>query len=155
MASEKILTFFTGGIENAIIEAGAIGAQAIAFFLCNQRTWNVKDLDEVSVKKFKSTCEDYGFPSNLILPHASYLMNPGSGDKDILAKSRKLMVDGLSRCDRLGIDLYNFHPGSTCGKITIEECIKNIGETINIAHKKTHKAVAGKMKLCYTKSSLF
>lgn len=77
------------------------------------------------------------------MPHASYLMNPGSGDKELLAKSRKLMIDGLSRCDRLGIDLYNFHPGSTCGKISIDDCIKNIAETINIAHSKTKNAIAG------------
>lgn len=134
-----------GGIENAIIEAGAIGAQAVAMFLCNQRTWNVKELDEASVRKFKKACEDYGFPSNLILPHASYLMNPGSGDKELLAKSRKLMIDGLSRCDRLGIDLYNFHPGSTVGKISIDECIANIAETINIALSKTQTAIAGKV----------
>lgn len=145
----EILLLCLGGIENAIIEAGAIGAQAVAIFLCNQRTWNVKELDEASVKKFKKACEDYGFPSHLIVPHASYLMNPGSGDKELLAKSRKLMIDGLSRCDRLGIDLYNFHPGSTCGKISIDECIENIAETINIGHSKTKTAVAGIVKnLC-------
>lgn len=140
----EVWIFCLGGIENAIIEAGAIGAQAVAIFLCNQRTWNVKELDEPSVKKFKKACEDYGFPAHLIVPHASYLMNPGSGDKELLAKSRKLMIDGLSRCDRLGIGLYNFHPGSTCGKISIDECIKNIAETINIGLSKTQTAVAGK-----------
>lgn len=143
VAQLKSHIYCLGGIENAIIEAGAIGAQAVAIFLCNQRTWNVKELDEASVKKFKKACEDYGFPSHLIVPHASYLMNPGSGDSELLGKSRKLMIDGLSRCDRLGIDLYNFHPGSTCGKITVDECIKNIAETINIAHSKTQTAIAG------------
>ncbi|XP_037042473.1 probable endonuclease 4 [Bradysia coprophila] len=138
----------SGGIENAIIEAGAIGAQAAAFFLCNQRTWNVKELDEESVKKFRKVCDDYGFPSHLIVPHASYLMNPGSGDKELLAKSRKLMIDGMDRCDRLGIDLYNFHPGSTCGKISIDECIKNIAESINIAHSKTKSVIAVIENMC-------
>lgn len=102
-------------------------------------------MDENSVEKFKKTCLDYGFPSHLIVPHASYLMNPGSGEKELLEKSRKLMIDGLSRCDRLGIDLYNFHPGSTCGKISVDKCIENIAETINIALSKTRTTVAGKV----------
>ncbi|KAJ6648660.1 putative endonuclease 4 [Pseudolycoriella hygida] len=138
----------SGGIENAIIQAGAIGAQAVAMFLCSQLTWNVEELDDTSVAKFKKACEDYGFPSHLIVPHASYIMNPGSGDKEILNKSRNLMIDGLSRCDRLGIDLYNFHPGSTGGRICVAECISNIAETINIAHKKTKTSIAVIENMC-------
>lgn len=76
-------------------------------------------------------------------------MNPGSGEQELLAKSRNLMIDGLSRCDRLGIDLYNFHPGSTCGKISIDECIANIAETINIGLSKTRTTIAGiRFTLC-------
>lgn len=31
----------------------------------------------------------------------------------VLTKSRAAMVDEVQRCDRLGITLYNFHPGYT------------------------------------------
>lgn len=102
----------------------------------------MKPLDDESAERFRSACKELGYPSHLILPHGSYLMNPGAPDKDILSKSRALFLDGLQRCERLGIDLYNFHPGSSCGKITIEECIDNIAESINYVLSNTQKAVA-------------
>ncbi|XP_013789236.1 uncharacterized protein LOC106473102 [Limulus polyphemus] len=37
----------------------------------------------------------------------------------------------------LGISMFNFHPGSTCGEISIESCLEKIAESINLAHSKT------------------
>ena len=111
-------------------------------FLCNQRTWNVKPLEDESAAKFRAACQELGYPSHLILPHASYLMNPGAPDPEILSKSRALFLDGLQRCDKLDIGLYNFHPGSSCGKIAVSECIDNIAESINYALANTNKVVA-------------
>ncbi len=54
-------------------------------------------------------------------------------------KSRELLQDELSRCDRLGILLYNIHPGSTLGQISVEECVDRIAEEINLALAKTKK----------------
>ena len=87
-------------------------------------------------------CQELGYQSHLILPHGSYLMNPGAPDSEILSKSRALFLDGMQRCDRLGIDLYNFHPGSSCGKISVEKCIENIAESINYVLANTNKAIA-------------
>lgn len=97
-------------MDHAVASAASIGAQSFGLFLCNQRTWYVKPFDERTIPKFQKALENYGFPPHLILPHASYLMNCGSGDPVTLSKSRELLIDGLSRCDRLGIQLYNFHP---------------------------------------------
>lgn len=47
------------------------------------------------------------------------------------------MLEEVKRCQRLGIKLYNFHPGSTCGKLSIEECLETIAESINMVHKET------------------
>jgi AP endonuclease-1 len=138
----------SGGLENAVYEAAAIGGQAIALFLCNQRTWNIKPIEEDAIANFKQAIGKFGFKSHLIVPHASYLVNLGSADKDLRAKSLVAFTDGLDRCDKLGIDLYNFHPGSTCGKIPIEECLDNIADGINAAHAKTSKAIAVIENMC-------
>lgn len=68
-------------------------------------------------------------------------MNCGSPDEETLSKSRVTLVDELKRCERLGLSLYNFHPGSTCGKITVEESIARIAESINQAHQETKYVV--------------
>ena len=37
--------------------------------------------------------------------------------------------------------------GSTCGEISVDECLDRIGETINLAHKQTNSVVTGKIFL--------
>lgn len=131
-----------GGPSNALEEAASIGGQAIACFLANQRTYNVKPLEDEAVEKFRARCDELGYPGHLILPHASYLMNSGSPDSDVLSKSRQLFLDGMKRCERLGISVYNFHPGSTLGKVSPKKCCETIAETINYVLSNTNNVIA-------------
>jgi deoxyribonuclease-4 len=39
----------------------------------------------------------------------------------------------MRRCEQLGLDRLNFHPGGTLGAITEEECLDRIAESINLA----------------------
>lgn len=130
-----------GGLHNAVTEALAIGAQAFGLFLRSQRQWNSKPLEDKAADLFKEACAKANFSPHSILPHGIYLMNCGSPDEETLSKSRSTLVDELQRCEKLGLCLYNFHPGSTCGKITVEESIDRIAESINLAHKKTKYVV--------------
>ena len=41
----------------------------------------------------------------------SYLINLGSPDKGMLAKSYAAFLEELQRCETLGIRMYNIHPG--------------------------------------------
>ncbi|KAI0316345.1 hypothetical protein OF83DRAFT_1060503, partial [Amylostereum chailletii] len=41
------------------------------------------------------------------------------------------------RCEQLGLELYNFHPGSTVGAVTVAESIGYIAECIDRAHAET------------------
>lgn len=132
----------SGGLYNAVYGAVEIGAKAFGMFLRSQRQWNSKPLDDKMAEKFKEACEAEGFSPSHILPHGIYLMNCGSPDVETLEKSRNVLVEELQRCEKLGLTLYNFHPGSTCGKISVEECIARIAESINIAHSKTKYVVA-------------
>ncbi|XP_045104151.1 probable endonuclease 4 isoform X2 [Portunus trituberculatus] len=128
-----------GGIWNAFDNAKECNSKSFAIFLRNQRQWNAKPLDEETVLKWKEVGKD--FAPHLILPHGSYLMNLGSPMPEVLQKSRCMLQDELKRCQRLGIPHYNFHPGSTTGKITREECCKTIAESINIAHSQTEDVI--------------
>ena len=126
-----------GGLHNAVAEAMAIGAKAFGLFLRSQRQWASKPLEDKAAQLFREACAKANFSPHSILPHGIYLMNCGSPDDETLSKSRSTLVDELQRCEKLGLCLYNFHPGSTCGKITVEESINKIAESINLAHKET------------------
>ena len=122
-----------GGVENAPENAHAIGASAFAFFTKNQRQWNAKPLSEKSIAAFKMNCAKYGYKTHQILPHDSYLINLGHPEKDALQKSRDAFLDEIQRCEQLGLDRLNFHPGSHLNKTSVEKCLLTIAKSINIA----------------------
>ncbi len=132
----------SGGVENAPINAHTIGATAFAFFTKNQRQWIAPPLTDKSIEQFKANCEKFGYTDKQILPHDSYLINLGSPDGDGLQKSRNAFIDEMLRCEMLGLKYLNFHPGAHLNKVTENECIKIIAESINIAISKTENVVA-------------
>jgi deoxyribonuclease IV len=127
----------SGGVENAPANAHQIGARAFALFTKNQRQWVSPALTKNSIDKFKKLCDEFGYKPEHILPHDSYLINLGHPENEGLEKSRKAFIDEMSRCQILGLDRLNFHPGSSLGKISDEECLLRIAQSINLALEKT------------------
>ena len=131
-----------GGVENAPVNAAAIGANAFALFTKNQRQWVAKPLTHESIYLFKENCGKFGFEAGSILPHDSYLINLGHPKKEGLEKSRMAFLDEMQRCEQLGLTMLNFHPGSHLKEISEEQCLKTIAESINIALDKTRGVTA-------------
>ena len=127
----------SGGVEFTPVNAHEIGANAFALFTKNQRQWVAKPLTEESICLFKANCEKYGFNADYILPHDSYLINLGHPEQEGLEKSRAAFLDEMQRCEQLGLKLLNFHPGSYLNKISIEECLDRVAESINLVLAKT------------------
>ncbi|MCF6175785.1 MAG: deoxyribonuclease IV [Victivallaceae bacterium] len=132
----------SGGVENAPLNATAIGARAFALFTKSQRQWQAKPLTTDNIDKFKQNCEAGGFAPEHILPHDSYLINLGHPDPEKLEKSRVSFLVEMQRCEQLGLKLLNFHPGSHLKEISEDECIKRIAESINITLDKTSSITA-------------
>jgi deoxyribonuclease-4 len=132
----------SGGVENAPKNALAIGANAFALFTKNQRQWVSAPLSEKSISLFKQRCSEGGFDPRYILPHDSYLINLGNPDEEALQKSRAAFLDEMQRCEQLGLCMLNFHPGSHLKKISIEECLDKIAESINLALAQTSGVTA-------------
>ena len=107
----------SGGVDNAPLNAMAIGAKAFALFTKNQRQWVAKSLETKTIDAFQKNLEDSGILPKHILPHDSYLINLGHPEVEKLEKSRDAFVDELERCRILGLDRLNFHPGSHLVKI--------------------------------------
>jgi deoxyribonuclease-4 len=131
-----------GGVENAPVNAYEIGARAFGLFTKNQRQWVGNPLTIASIRLFRENCEKYDYRPFQILPHDSYLINLGHPDKDLLEKSRAAFTEEMMRCELLGLDRLNFHPGGHLNLISEDECMGRISESINMALEKTKGVIA-------------
>jgi deoxyribonuclease IV len=131
-----------GGVENAPVNAHQIGATAFALFTKNQRQWLSKPFTQESISEFKKNCEMYGFKPWQVLPHDSYLINLGHPEPGPLEKSREAFIDEMYRCEQLGLDRLNFHPGSHLNLVSVEQCLSIIAASINLALEKTNGVTA-------------
>lgn len=127
----------SGGVFNAPINATQIGAKAFALFTKNQRQWTAKALDNKTIDLWFKELEKSKIEPKHILPHDSYLINLGHPDSDSREKSIESFLDEVQRCEILALDRLNFHPGSHLRKISEEECLDNIAESMNRVIDKT------------------
>ena len=132
----------SGGVENAPLNAKAIGAKAFAMFTKNQRQWKSAPLSADSIAAFKKNCADCGFLPEHILPHDGYLINMGNPEADKRKQSLEAFIDEMTRCMQLGLDRLNFHPGSSLKQITDEECLSLIAGCVNTALDETEGVTA-------------
>jgi deoxyribonuclease-4 len=130
-----------GGVENAVLNAVNINASGFALFTKNQRQWKAKPLSQKNIEKFKNYMEEHGFTPDAILPHDSYLINLGHPTKENRQKSLDAFIDEAKRVEALGLKYLNFHPGSHLKKISEEECLELITQSVNIAIKETDSCI--------------
>lgn len=121
------------GVSNAPVNAHTIGAKAFALFTRNPSRWKSKPISDKEAALFRERCEEYGFSSDFILPHDSFLINLGAPDSTKLAQSREAFLDELHRCSQLGLTMLNFHPGSHLNLVDPDKCLSTIAESINQA----------------------
>jgi deoxyribonuclease-4 len=140
----------SGGVYNAPLNAMKIGAKAFALFTKNQRQWKAKALEQETIDLFKKNLALSGILPKHVLPHDSYLINLGHPEEEKLEKSRAAFVDELERCEQLGLDKLNFHPGSHLVKIPKKDpkyeeklteaenhCLEVIADSMNLAIEAT------------------
>ncbi|KAI9574151.1 AP endonuclease [Boletus coccyginus] len=130
-----------GGVENTVVNAARVRANAFALFVKSQRKWSSPALTDENVASFKARMNEFGYDPKHVLPHGSYLVNLANPDEAKREKSYECFLDDLQRCERLGLIFYNFHPGSTVGNATKEESISFIAQCLNRAHKETSSVI--------------
>lgn len=144
MAGKKLVgahVSISGGVFNAPLNAKAIGANAFAMFLKNQRQWVAKEYDDKTIDAFRANMQKCGFAADAVLPHDGYLINLGSPDVDARQKSFDAFLDEVRRTEELGLKLLNFHPGSHLREIGEDECLKLIAERMNEAISRSKDVV--------------
>jgi len=128
----------SGGVFNAPLNAMNIEAKAFAMFTKNQRQWLAKPYDDETIKKFKDNLALSKIEPKHVLPHDSYLINLGHPDIQKREKSLNAFCDEIKRCELLGLEKLNFHPGSHLKLISEEECLDIIANSLNEAIKVTN-----------------
>ncbi|GAB5593180.1 DNA-(apurinic or apyrimidinic site) lyase [Umbelopsis nana] len=130
-----------GGIDNAVLNARAIGANAFQIFVRSQRRWECKPTPADVRDRFIQECKTHGYTADDVLVHGSYLINLANPDADKWEKSYLGFLDEIQRTHDLGLKLYNFHPGSTRGSCSIEDGCASIAMAINRVHKQVPSVV--------------
>ena len=117
-----------GGIYQAPKRAQQLGCDAMQIFCRNQRIWRSPPLTDEDSVKFKTNCKMFRIRAASV--HGSYLINPGSHEREIRMKSRQVFREEIQRTSALSIPYYTIHPGSHRG--TGEgACLKRIAKTLD------------------------
>lgn len=130
-----------GGVQNAVLNSTQIGANAFALFLKSQRKWANPDLAPDACTSFHSHCKTHVYDQGKhVVPHGSYLVNLAHTDKARTEQAYTSYLDDLKRCEKLGIKLYNIHPGNTVSNDRAE-AIAHLAKNLNAAHRETESVV--------------
>lgn len=126
-----------GGVEEAPVNAAAVGATGFGLFTKNQLQWHAAVLGAAHRAKFGEKLKQCGYSPKQVLPHAGYLINLANPDPDAHGKSLASFVDELRRCETLGLTMLNLHPGSHLRKLEPLAALARVATSINDALRQT------------------
>jgi AP endonuclease-1 len=128
-------------VHNAVANGVHIGANAFALFLKSQRKWANPPILDDHANSFHANCKAHSYDQGKhVVPHGSYLVNMAHKDPDRTKQAYESYVDDLRRCDKLGIRLYNIHPGNTVSNDR-QAAIAHLAKNINRAHKEVPNVI--------------
>jgi len=102
-----------GGLHKAFDRARSVGCETVQIFVKPNRSWAVKQLSEEDVARFKARAGETAISP--VVGHTSYLLNLGTHDEALWAKSRDMLIVELERCEALEVPWLVLHPGSHVG----------------------------------------
>lgn len=106
-----------GGLENAVYRAAELKCDCVQIFVKNQRMWRAKPMPEEQAERFSAAMS--ATQMALAVAHGNYLLNLASPNEQTRAGSIDVLVDELTRCERLGVAYLVFHPGA---HLTDDKC---------------------------------
>ncbi|MDI6815702.1 MAG: deoxyribonuclease IV [Actinomycetota bacterium] len=100
-----------GSLMLAVERARKRNCETIQIFAGNPRNWERWDPDKNDAADFRAACTQYGISP--VVVHAPYLVNLGTPDEKIYARSKATVANGLRVCDIIGSPYYVVHTGSS------------------------------------------
>ncbi len=121
------------GVHFALLRGADIHATVIQIFTANQRKWSTDLIPEQEVELWEKSLETTEIQN--IMSHASYLINLGAHSEETERNSIRAFQQEITRCHQLHIDYLNFHPGSSTGWDSREECLDRIIKNLLLFEK--------------------
>lgn len=121
-----------GGVGNALLEGKKVDCDAIQIFTKSSRQWASKPYTKEEIEFFDINRKETGI--SRIIAHDSYLLNLGSPDSVLRARSVAAFIDELERCETLAVTNLVAHPGSHTGAGEAVG-IKTIAKSLDEVHK--------------------
>ena len=118
----------------------SIGANTFQFFTRNPRGGAAKSADPADAAVLVQMQQDGQL--GRVVAHAPYTLNPCSKDERTREFAREVFESDLQRMELTPGNFYNFHPGSHLNKISVEDCLALIAESINLTLEKTKGVTA-------------
>ena len=100
-------------MPRAVDRAVATGCDALQIFTKSAGQWRARELPDEEVAAFRRKADEAALSPRVA--HASYLINLGTSEPVLRARSIAGLVEELDRADRLGLDGLVLHPGATVG----------------------------------------
>ena len=121
-----------GGVGNAFIQGKKVACDAIQIFTKSSRQWASKPYSKEEIEQFHINRKETGIGA--VVAHDSYLLNMGSPDGALRARSIAAFIDELERCEVLGVTNLIAHPGAHVGAGELDG-IKTIAKSLDEVHK--------------------
>ena len=118
-----IHTSISGALENAALEAHALGANTFQIFSSSPRQWKASVPSALAIKLLQRAREKYDLYPLVI--HDNYLINLASAHEETRAKSIEAFRGELERAIALGAEYLVAHPGNYKG-LSVEEGMFNV-----------------------------
>jgi deoxyribonuclease IV len=99
-----------GGVPNAPVRAGAIGATAMQMFSKMANRWAERDCLDDECIQYRAALAQTEVAATAI--HDSYLINLASPDPVLQLRSIISFISELKRCEALGVEFLVSHPGN-------------------------------------------
>ena len=96
-----------------------------------------------AIDGWHANCKHHNYEQDeraTVVPHGSYLVNLAHVDPARTKQALDSFTDDLQRCEKLGIKLYNFHPG-VANSSDRATAISHLAKNMNQAHAKTSTVV--------------
>ncbi|KAI9926914.1 hypothetical protein ASPWEDRAFT_121238 [Aspergillus wentii DTO 134E9] len=136
------------GVFNAVHNSTHIGGNAFALFLKSQRKWDNPPLQDDHRDQFRKLCSEQKYDAaKHVLPHGSYLVNLAQEDKSKAKQAYDSFLDDLKRCEALGIQLYNFHPGSA-NQTSLPDALSRLAKALTNALTATSTVIPVLETMC-------
>lgn len=106
--------------------ANAFEFNTFQIFVKNNLQWKYRKISDEECESFKQNVREFKMKKPVV--HATYLLNLGSENKDLVEKSMDDLMYEIEACNRLGIEYLVLHPGSNKDK---KYAIKSIMDILN------------------------